>query len=36
MTLSDIDVLEPKALGDALNVLRERSDRIKLIAGRTD
>ncbi|HXZ98510.1 MAG TPA: xanthine dehydrogenase family protein subunit M [Candidatus Acidoferrum sp.] len=36
MTLSDIDVLEPKALGDALNVLRERSDRIKLIAGGTD
>jgi xanthine dehydrogenase FAD-binding subunit len=36
MTLSDIDVLEPRALGDALNVLRERSDRIKLIAGGTD
>ena len=36
MTLSDIDVLEPKALGDALNVLRERSDRIRLIAGGTD
>jgi CO/xanthine dehydrogenase FAD-binding subunit len=36
MMLSDIDVLEPKALGDALNVLRERSDRIRLIAGGTD
>jgi xanthine dehydrogenase FAD-binding subunit len=36
MTLSDVDVLEPKVLGDALNVLRERSDRIRLIAGGTD
>jgi xanthine dehydrogenase FAD-binding subunit len=36
MTLSDIDVLEPKTLDDALNVLRERSDRIRLIAGGTD
>jgi xanthine dehydrogenase FAD-binding subunit len=36
MTLSDIDVIEPKALGDALNVLRERSGRIRLIAGGTD
>jgi CO/xanthine dehydrogenase FAD-binding subunit len=36
MTLSDIDVLEPKTLGDALNTLHERSDKIKLIAGGTD
>ena len=36
MRLSDIDVLEPKSLGDALNTLHERSDRIKLIAGGTD
>jgi CO/xanthine dehydrogenase FAD-binding subunit len=36
MTLSDIDVLEPKSLEDALNVLCERSDRIRLIAGGTD
>jgi xanthine dehydrogenase FAD-binding subunit len=36
MALSDIDVIEPKALGDALNVLRERSDRIRLVAGGTD
>jgi CO/xanthine dehydrogenase FAD-binding subunit len=36
MTLTDIDVLEPRTLGDALNTLHERSDRIKLIAGGTD
>ena len=36
MTLSDIEVLEPKTLGDALNILQDRSDRIRLIAGGTD
>jgi xanthine dehydrogenase FAD-binding subunit len=36
MTLSDIDVLEPRTLGDALDTLHERSDRIELIAGGTD
>jgi xanthine dehydrogenase FAD-binding subunit len=36
MTLSDIDVLEPKTLSNALNALHERSNRIRLIAGGTD
>jgi CO/xanthine dehydrogenase FAD-binding subunit len=36
MTLSDIDVFEPKTLSNALNTLHERSNRIKLIAGGTD
>jgi xanthine dehydrogenase FAD-binding subunit len=36
MTLSDINVLEPRTLSEALNTLHERSDRVKLIAGGTD
>ena len=36
MRLSDVDVVEPKDLGDALSVLRERSHKIKPIAGGTD
>jgi xanthine dehydrogenase FAD-binding subunit len=36
MTLSDIDVLEPKTLSNALNTLHEQSNRIRLIAGGTD
>jgi xanthine dehydrogenase FAD-binding subunit len=36
MTLSVIDVLEPKTLSNALDILHERSNRIKLIAGGTD
>jgi len=36
MRLNDIDVLEPKSLSDALNLLHDRSDRIKTIAGGTD
>jgi CO/xanthine dehydrogenase FAD-binding subunit len=34
--LSDIDVHEPRNLGDALNLLHERSDKIRTIAGGTD
>lgn len=34
--MSVIHVLEPRSLGDALNTLHERSDRVKLIAGGTD
>jgi len=36
MRLSDIDVLAPRTLGEALNVLHERSGKIKPIAGGTD
>ncbi len=36
MTLSDVDVLAPTTLSDALTTLSERSDRIKLLAGGTD
>ncbi len=36
MRLGDIDVVAPKTLEDALNVLHERSDKIKPIAGGTD
>jgi len=36
MKLSDIDVVDPRTLQDALNVLHKRSDRIKPIAGGTD
>ena len=36
MRLSDIDVVEPRNLGDALSVLHERSDGMKPIAGGTD
>ena len=36
MRLSDIDVVQPETLRDALSVLHERSDSIKPIAGGTD
>jgi len=36
MTLSNIAVLGPKNLSEALNLLHERSDTVKLIAGGTD
>jgi CO/xanthine dehydrogenase FAD-binding subunit len=36
MRLSEIEVVSAKNLEDALNVLHDRSDRIKLIAGSTD
>jgi len=36
MRLSEIDVVSPASLKDALSVLRDRSDRIKPIAGSTD
>lgn len=36
MRLSDIDVVEPKSLNEALNLLHERSEKIKPIAGGTD
>jgi len=36
MRLSDIDVHEPRNLGEALNLLHERSDKIRTIAGGTD
>ena len=36
MRLNDVEVVSPASLKDALNVLHERSDRIKPIAGSTD
>jgi len=36
MRLSDVDVVSPASLNEALSVLRDRSDRIKPIAGSTD
>ena len=36
MRRSEIEVVSAKNLKDALSVLRDRSDRIKLIAGSTD
>jgi CO/xanthine dehydrogenase FAD-binding subunit len=36
MRLSDIDVVAPRTLGEALNVVHERSGKIKPIAGGTD
>lgn len=36
MRLSEIDVVAPKTLSDTLNILHERSERIRPIAGGTD